>query len=173
MATAVRFLAGIFTSCTNLLWLAQITFLIPQGNVSAMDVIGNADILDSVTLRIIAGNHQSSTIDPTYHVQDGTTEYIECSGRGICDYSSGSCNCFDSFMSSDGLGAQGSRGDCGHFYWNINNYPTDLFCPYAINLDTNASELCSGHGSCDSGSCVCDTGYGWMTVCAIFNVYHI
>ena len=102
----------------------------------------------------------TSAINSPFVVSDGTTEYTECSGRGICDYSSGTCSCFDNFLSSDGVGGPGSRGDCGHFYWDIESFPTNLFCPYAINWETNTSELCSGHGSCSSGACNCDEGYG-------------
>ena len=138
----------------------QIKFFIPQGNVSSLDVSTNADVTDAVTLKIVAGNHEYSTIDNTIQVKDGTTEHVECSGRGVCDYTSGTCECFNNFLSSDGVGAAGSRGDCGYFFWELDNYPTDLFCPYAINLDTNETELCSGHGTCSVGSCICDAGYG-------------
>mmetsp|Transcript_33127 Transcript_33127/g.107605 ORF Transcript_33127/g.107605 Transcript_33127/m.107605 type:complete len:695 (-) Transcript_33127:500-2584(-) len=44
----------------------------------------------------------------------GTTEEIECSGRGLCDRLSGTCSCFDGYSSSDGMGGSGSQGDCGH-----------------------------------------------------------
>ena len=41
---------------------------------------------------------------------------LECSGRGDCDRSTGECVCWDQRVSSDGLGALGTRGDCGHFF---------------------------------------------------------
>jgi hypothetical protein len=44
----------------------------------------------------------------------GTTENLECSGRGICDRSIGICNCFIGYGSSDGQGNAGIIGDCGH-----------------------------------------------------------
>ena len=47
----------------------------------------------------------------------GTKEAAVCANRGICDTSSGSCNCFasngDSYDSSNGYGSAGTRGDCG------------------------------------------------------------
>jgi hypothetical protein len=43
----------------------------------------------------------------------GTTEAAECSDRGVCDRTLGTCQCFDGYRSSDGNGAAGARGDCG------------------------------------------------------------
>ena len=44
----------------------------------------------------------------------GTKEWLECSGRGLCDRSTGDCECFDPFSSSNGSGEPGTRGDCGY-----------------------------------------------------------
>ena len=44
----------------------------------------------------------------------GTRIGIECSGNGICDESTGLCECFEGFVSSDGNGNLGTRDDCGH-----------------------------------------------------------
>ena len=44
----------------------------------------------------------------------GTKESIECSGRGSCDRSAGTCVCFPGYDSSDGKDGPGSKGDCAH-----------------------------------------------------------
>ena len=49
----------------------------------------------------------------------GTKEWLECSGRGLCERSTGECSCFAPFSSSDGHGRPGTQGDCGH----INDNP--------------------------------------------------
>lgn len=43
----------------------------------------------------------------------GNKEMIECSGRGICDRTTGKCECFSGYGSSDGHGNRGLRRDCG------------------------------------------------------------
>ena len=50
------------------------------------------------------------------HSIRGTMENAECSNRGICDLSVGTCTCFTGYGTSDGNGDPGLRGDCG---WKI------------------------------------------------------
>jgi hypothetical protein len=47
-------------------------------------------------------------------VSKGTTENEECSGRGLCNHTTGNCECFIGFGSSDGSSGKGGRGDCGY-----------------------------------------------------------
>ena len=44
----------------------------------------------------------------------GTKDNLECSRRGLCDRTTGKCACYDGFLSSDGAGNVGTRGDCGY-----------------------------------------------------------
>ena len=64
--------------------------------------------------------------------QTGTKESITCSGRGICDPTSGYCSCSVGYTTSNGYNALGTRGDCGRVTDNIQT------CPGLIS--------CSGHG---------------------------
>ncbi|KAG7376496.1 hypothetical protein PHYPSEUDO_013294 [Phytophthora pseudosyringae] len=50
----------------------------------------------------------------------GTKSNIECSSRGVCDRGTGVCACYPYFLSSDGAGGLGRRGDCGY----ISPYPS-------------------------------------------------
>eukprot|EP00617_Octactis_speculum_P024944 CAMPEP_0185768946 /NCGR_PEP_ID=MMETSP1174-20130828/53165_1 /TAXON_ID=35687 /ORGANISM="Dictyocha speculum, Strain CCMP1381" /LENGTH=665 /DNA_ID=CAMNT_0028453853 /DNA_START=292 /DNA_END=2289 /DNA_ORIENTATION=+ len=43
----------------------------------------------------------------------GDKEYIECSGRGLCDYTTGVCSCFTGFTASDNQGGEGVIDNCG------------------------------------------------------------
>lgn len=97
----------------------------------------------------------------------GTTEYVECSAHGWCDYDTGACDCYDGYGSSDGAGAAGSQGDCGFKY--LSNVTNDnngtlvtTLCPFEMNVE-NATEpvYCSGHGVCNAfiQECSCDSGY--------------
>jgi hypothetical protein len=57
------------------------------------------------------GNGTSVSIST---VTAGTKIEYECSDNGYCDRKTGLCHCFEGYLSSDGNGAQGTRGDCGY-----------------------------------------------------------
>lgn len=78
--------------------IVNIEFIMPTGDVPEMSISNSVNIDGALAVT-------------TTH--DGTKEYTHCSGRGICDHTSGLCDCFPGFVSSDGQGNIGLRGDCG------------------------------------------------------------
>jgi len=44
----------------------------------------------------------------------GSKEFIECSGRGLCDRATGICSCFPGFSASDGQAGDGNIANCGY-----------------------------------------------------------
>jgi hypothetical protein len=83
--------------CRSTGQLIDIEFLSPTGNVPQVQVSGSQ----------VDGDLSVSTI------QDGTKEYITCSGRGLCNHAAGVCECFAGYASSNGQGEVGTLGDCG------------------------------------------------------------
>lgn len=130
-----------------------VTFLQRHGNVPALQV--NKDALTTLTgapVSIDVTDGASSlhpvTTDP-YTAVDGTKEWLPCSGRGACNRASGQCDCYLGFVSSDGRGNVGERGDCGY-----DNEPITT-CP-GVAIE------CSGHGTCSDEPefrCACFAGW--------------
>ena len=70
---------------------------------------------DQPLLTTMTTGRMTMTVEET---TKGTKEWLECSGRGLCDRSTGDCTCFSPFSSSDGHGHSGTRGDCGYLNEN-------------------------------------------------------
>ena len=97
---------------------------------------------------LITATSSTNTITVAESVP-GTKEEAMCAGRGVCDYATGICKCSANFKTSNGLGAAGTRGECG--------FPTGTItaCPGEIS--------CSGHGVCAGNpTYVCQCSNGWM-----------
>jgi hypothetical protein len=82
-------------------------------------------------------------------VTQGTKENLPCSRRGTCDRTNGVCACYPNFVSSNGLGQIGVRGDCGFVASTVTSCPGEI--------------ACSGQGTCrgpPTYDCVCNEGFG-------------
>jgi hypothetical protein len=78
----------------------------------------------------------------------GSKENRPCSGRGLCDTTSGFCVCNINYDTSNGYDQPGIRGDCGYATATIQ------VCPGAI--------ACNAHGVCAGNptyKCDCDDGW--------------
>jgi hypothetical protein len=79
----------------------------------------------------------------------GTKENLACSGRGVCDFASGVCNCEPDFDTSNGYNAAGLRGDCGY-----TTAQRVSVCPGLL--------ACSAHGRCSGPpKYVCECANDW------------
>lgn len=82
----------------------------------------------------------------------GTKESSPCSNKGMCSQESGACECEPGYVSSNGKGQPGNRGDCG-------------FKTPGLHAQCAGGSKCSGHGVCD------DVNFSNATfVCSCFEV---
>ena len=61
---------------------------------------------------MVASDSTVTAVSVAQHTA-GTMENIECAARGLCDRTTGVCGCFKQYVSSNGNGGHGTRGDCG------------------------------------------------------------
>ncbi|KAE9308737.1 hypothetical protein PF008_g20888 [Phytophthora fragariae] len=97
------------TVCSTTGVVTTIEFTFMQGDVPPLGFDASALTLTSATASLAVAE-----------LAKGSKANIECSARGVCDRTTGSCACFPYFLSSDGAGNLGRRGDCGY----ISPYPS-------------------------------------------------
>jgi hypothetical protein len=139
------------------------------------DAMSNEDALGNKNYLTNAGSVNNIVLTIS-HLIRGSKENAICSNRGICDTSSGICECSANFDSSNGYNQEGSRGDCGY------QSTYTQYCPGLIS--------CSGHGSCTDNPqyrCICASGwtgadcseklcpsdYAWFGYAEEENVFHL
>jgi EGF-like domain len=128
--------------------LTEITFLLPQKPTFRL-IVSVYDSFDGWAA--VRADGEVSMVNQLKYSIVGTKESVECSNRGICDESTGTCSCFAGYASSDGLGGLGTRGDCG--FTSLDG----VDCPLYNGLS------CGGgtRGLCNSidGTCACLHGF--------------
>eukprot|EP00597_Dinobryon_sp_UTEXLB2267_P019348 CAMPEP_0201102778 /NCGR_PEP_ID=MMETSP0812-20130820/20288_1 /ASSEMBLY_ACC=CAM_ASM_000668 /TAXON_ID=98059 /ORGANISM="Dinobryon sp., Strain UTEXLB2267" /LENGTH=698 /DNA_ID=CAMNT_0047360485 /DNA_START=253 /DNA_END=2346 /DNA_ORIENTATION=- len=173
----VKFLYG-NQLCSKTGSVTSIVFKSPPGPQNSIAITKGGG-LRGLHIAVRAKGDSSSVVQDLTASYPGNKEYVECSNHGICDYTTGICNCFGGYKSSDGFGNSGSIGDCGYQYKVFSNYTK--FTPYETVLNGTAynttlyhethihskcpfvnNDLCSGNGQCDAstGICYCNSGYG-------------
>lgn len=136
---AVSWTGGVSSACIASGNNIQVTFLQDFGDLPLL-------IPDGTNLG------QTSGSDPplltSQKVVSGTKESDVCSLHGKCDEDKGVCDCLTDWMTSDGYGNAGTRGDCGY-----RSTGTTSTCP--------GEPACLGHGTClgpPSYRCDCESG---------------
>jgi len=91
----------------------QITFLTENGNLRPIQT-NAANLVDKSMGSGTISVYTDGQCARNKCSVSGTTEFIECSGRGLCDHDKGICNCYTGYRSSNGNGQIGNRGECGY-----------------------------------------------------------
>jgi len=82
--------------------------LIPDNSALINDAAGGSPGSGTITIASDGGS-----INGIRSVE-GSRENDVCSNRGLCDVTTGQCECFLGFSSSDGKGNEGALGECGY-----------------------------------------------------------
>lgn len=136
---AVSWTGGVDRACISSGNNIQVTFLQAFGDIPLI-------IPDGTNLGQTSG--LDTPIITAQQVVIGTKESDICSSNGTCDEDKGVCDCLDDWMTSDGYGNAGTRGDCGY-----RSSGTTSTCP--------GEPACLGHGTCrgpPSYRCACEAG---------------
>lgn len=151
--TAAGSSTGICSALTNV--NTTIEFKSQYGNLHELEVIDG-----------MKWSHRY--INFTVTSPKATTRAKECSNRGMCNYKTGTCECFyhttlekdvlRRMVSSDGNKNAGTKGDCGYAKTASKKCPAGL-----TNIDDPLSlKPCFDNGFCDNSTHTCRCAEGFM-----------
>ena len=144
-------------ACQTIANIIKIEFKKDFGPQPPFKAIPDDVIVSAAQSVVIAGDGVTTFTDGVQEVVHlsvkGTKENDECSNRGLCTVTEGTCTCFstngDTYASSNGEGGVGLRGDCG--FVSSGSVST---CPGEVQ--------CNGNGVCATdGSFRCNCNNGW------------
>jgi len=130
---------------------------------------------------VTSGKTLTDSFNKIYTSVVGTKENDVCSNRGICDTASGSCDCFttnsDIFLTSNGYGGPGARGDCGYPYTVTGSCPGEIACNLNGYCSTGFPNpyRCTCSAGWKSGDCserICPYGKSWFSYPTAANTGH-
>lgn len=79
-------------------------------NITFVSQVGPVPLL-AVENDLLVGHPHRVTV---VRLQDASIEgLLECSGHGECNRLTGECKCWEYYSTGNGIGGQGTRGDCG------------------------------------------------------------
>lgn len=105
---------------------AMITFTQNPGNLP--NLIITSSLTGGSSAVSVESDGSTAAYGSTPATVTGTKENVECSGRGTCDTSTGTCTCTTGFASSNGAGGTGTLGECGYNSATVTACPRKCCC---------------------------------------------
>jgi len=168
-------------ACQNLPNVITVEFTHNFGPLPPLVPLADDEIISQSQLVSVVADGVSEMTDANqmgYLSTKGNKENAVCSNRGLCLPGEGNCVCFnsngDSYVSSNGYGAVGDRGDCGSLVAAVTTCPGELqcsghgYCPASRSqfpLTTDDTYRCSCEVGWTGGDCserLCATGPAWF-----------
>jgi hypothetical protein len=84
-------------------YVANVTFISQLGLVPLLTVETNS--LSGYPAEVTIARQQAGS----------SSALLECAGKGDCDFTTGTCRCWEHQGTSDGVGGPGVSGDCGYY----------------------------------------------------------
>ena len=97
--------------------VVSVQFIDSMGPQNPLVSLLGANFFGNIDISADGKTSLSTSTGVTMTSVKGTTENDDCSDRGTCSNTDGTCTCYntngDAYGSSNGVGLPGNRGDCG------------------------------------------------------------